>query len=223
MRDGVDIVIPTLGRPQALGPLAENICSTTPPGDYSIFFVIDHTDDDSTEAATAASPEAQIIHADGTYPRKTNVGFRAGWRTWVLPIADDVWFHEHWYEAAMAVRSGYAVIGTNDTSPMSNSRHATMPLIRRTYAEHPGASWGERYTIFHEGYHHNYVETEVCELAQARGLWTYEHDAVIEHRHPSWGTREIDDTDRKGQLTGFDSDSHLFSARREFWRRRLAA
>jgi hypothetical protein len=92
-----------------------------------------------------------------------------------------------------------------------------MPILRRSYIEAPGAAWNERGTVFHEGYAHNFVETETCRLAQHREVWSFAETSVIEHYHPAWGKREADTTDAKGNEQGWDTDEALFRTRQQEW------
>ena len=91
------------------------------------------------------------------------------------------------------------VVGTNDLSPATeNGEHVTMPIVRRSYIEDPGAVLGERGTVFNEDYHHNFVETELWQLARYRKVTRWSKEIVIEHLHPDWGKREEDATDAEG-------------------------
>lgn len=217
----IAILVPTLGRPDALVPLAENVAATTPRDAYSLIFVLDHSDKASLEAAKKA-PCSRYVFCDGTYPVKINAGYRASNEPFVLPVADDVVFHDGWFEKAMsAFEPGIEVLGTNDLTPMTaDQSHATMPIITRAYIEAVGCVWQESGVVFCEQYHHNAVETEVCQLAQHRRVWKFDPTVHIEHRHHAWGTREADDTDRKGNMVNFDEDMTLFARRKAHWLRR---
>lgn len=217
----IAIIVPTLGRPDALAPLAANIASVTPRGRYCIVFVVD-ADDTPTHDALALIGAPKVLVQDGSYPVKTNAGVRASDTDWVLLTADDVIFHPGWYEKAARHFPDFDVIGTSDTTPATaDGLHATMPIVRRAYVDHPGAAWDEPGNAFHEGYRHNYVETELWQLATDRGVAVFEPLSVIEHLHPDWGTRPEDDTDRKGNRQGVDDDRDLFERRRKKWRKRL--
>jgi glycosyltransferase involved in cell wall biosynthesis len=215
----VAIVIPTLGRPAALAPLLRNLRQTTPLS-YKVYFVVDADDVESREAiAELADSDFCEIVCDGTYPAKTNAAVRAGDEELVLPTADDVVFHTGWLEAAQPhLAAGADVVGTLDLTPATaKGTHATMPIIRRSYIEDPGAAFSEPGVCFHEGYHHNFVETELWQLACHRGVAAFEPEAVIEHLHPDWGTREADSTDEKGHGRNWDEDRALFKERRAAW------
>ena len=217
----VSILVPTLNRSSSILPLALNVASTTPAGSYSLVFVLDHADKASREAAQS-SPRCRFLLCDGTYPVKINAGLRGSNEELVLPVADDVVFHEGWYEKAIAAFEPYVdVLGTNDLTPITeDGSHATMPIIRRSYIDHVGAASEETGTVFCEGYHHNFVETETCQLAMHRRVWKFAPEVVIEHHHHSWGTREVDDTDRKGNMVNFDADRTFFERRKAKWQRR---
>lgn len=217
----IGILVPTLGRPEKIGPLASNIADTTPQDRYRLIFVLDHADQDSRQAVHEAEFCRSIL-CDGRYPVKTNAGFRASNDEFVLPTADDVWFRAGWLEAVVAEFADLSVhvVGTDDTTPSTADRTmATMPVLRSSYVNDPGAAWGETGTVFHEGYHHNFVEAETCALATSRGCFGWAEDAVIEHHHPDWGTREMDETDRRGNRQNWQADRALFEARRAEWLR----
>jgi glycosyltransferase involved in cell wall biosynthesis len=217
LRPDFSILVPTLGRADALRPLAENIHTVT-EWDYELIFVLDHADKESLEAAKGAAWSRHIF-CDGTYAEKTNAGYRACRGEWIVPTADDVLFRPEWdVEAVDSMASWVHVIGTNDRTPITaDGTHATMPIIRREYIESPGCSWNVPGDVFFEGYHHGWVETEVCQLAQHRDCWTFNPCSVIEHRHPDWGTREPDATDEKGNRRNKTEDLRLFETRKAGW------
>jgi hypothetical protein len=218
----VAILVPTLGRPQTLRPLLQSVATTTPPGAANVVFVLDHDDlvtHIELQAAWKQGWRFTQCFTDGTYPEKVNEGLRGTTEPLVLPAADDIVFHAGWLEHALdAFASGIDVVGTNDLTPATeDGQHATMPIVRRSYIESPGAAFGEPGILFHHGYHHNWVETETCKLAQHRGVYASCPASIIEHRHPAWGTREADETDRKGSQANWDADMALFEKRQAEW------
>lgn len=217
----VDVIVPTLGRPASLAPLLDSLEECTPAGCARIQWVVDI--DDHESQAAASTPRmcvaTDLLERSGTYPEKINAGARATEAPLILPTADDVVFKPGWYEEALALfTDDVDVVGTNDLTPSTRGRnHATMPIVRRSYVEDPGAAWAETGTVFHEGYHHSYVETELCQLADLRGVWAFAELSMIEHRHHAWGTRQVDDTDRKGNMQHIDRDRDLFRDRKALW------
>ncbi len=219
----ISILVPTLGRPNAILPLLRSSAAATAPGAASIIFILDREDPETHKeiaAAHRAGWQFGTVFEDGTYPHKVNAGVVASSEPLVLPTADDVVFHPLWLEHALAAfQPGIDVVGTNDLTPITaDGTHATMPIVRRSYIEQPGAAFAEPGALFHEGYHHNRCETETCQLAMHRGVWRFCAESIIEHRHHSWGSREIDETDRKGNLQNRQADEALFVEREAAWR-----
>lgn len=221
----VAILIPTLGRVDVLPGLLENIRETTPAGKYCVYFVLDSDDRESWEVCrrlSGGAGDVVLVEGDGTYPVKIGIGVQASTEPLIAPLADDIVFHPRWYEA-MAARfddQAVEVVGTLDLTPATvNGKNVTMPIVRRSYVEDPGAAHDEPGVLFHTGYHHNAVERELWQLAKHRGVAVFEPESVIEHKHPSWNSREADDTDRKGNQSNWDADLALYHARERLWRR----
>jgi len=217
----IAILIPTLGRANALAPLLANLRETTPPI-YRVCFVVDTADTETRQAIEAMAPAEDFcnVYRDGTYPVKVGAGAAASAEPLIAPLADDVVFHAGWYEAAVARFEDPAVqvVGTLDLTPATASgKNVTMPIVRRSYVDDPGAAYDEPGVLFHTGYHHNAVERELWQLAKHRGVAVFEPNSIIEHRHHSFGTREADDTDRKGNMANWDADLALYHERERLW------
>lgn len=193
----------------------ENIAVTTPS--YTLLFVIDPAD--ASTQGVLKGLGVDFLEVQGGYPVAANAGFKLGKERLVLIANDDVIFHYGWYDAAVnAVDSNVGVLGTNDLSPATEEGgHATQPIVRRSYIEDQGGAWGEPGNVYHEGYHHNFCETELCALAQHRRVWGFAPGSVIEHRHPDWGKGKEDDTYRQGARQNWDQDSALYEARMAQW------
>lgn len=217
----VAILIPSLGRSERLRSLVANIVETTPPV-HRIVFVLDPEDEYSWDAVTTLisdNPSIRALECDGTYPEKINAAVKATTQPWMLLTADDVRFHAGWWEAAIdKAKKGVGVIGTNDlhNPAVQRGEYATQMLVARWYAEK--GTIDEPGKVFCEGYHHNCIDIELCETAQARGAYAHAHDSVIEHRHFTFGFAERDATYEKGCLTDTDADEDLLRRRRELWR-----
>ncbi|HET7588599.1 MAG TPA: glycosyltransferase family A protein [Solirubrobacterales bacterium] len=223
----IAVLIPTLGRAGLLEGLLHNLAEATPRHYCNPVFVLDRDDQESLEVVEELYRRpGQLLSwiiSDGTYPQKINAGLRATVEPFVLPTADDVRFYEGWLEAVTTAFEDerVQVVGTDDLSPSTANRdHATMPILRRSYIESPGAVWGEIGTVFHEGYRHNFCETELWQLAVRRGVTAWAEGAVIEHLHPAWGKRAEDATDEKGNKQGWEEDEARFRSRMAEWCRR---
>jgi len=100
-------------------------------------------------------------------------------------------------------------------------RHATHPLVRRSYVEEHGTI-DEPGKVLHEGYDHQWVDNELVETAKARGAWAFAKNSHVEHLHPFWpdgkgGKKgEMDATYEKA-LSSPRKDMALFRSRRRLW------
>lgn len=183
------VIVPMLGRAHHVEPLLANILDTVP--DAQVLFCV--TDNDN-----AVIHEMNRLHAEhifvqkrsfGDYARKINQGLEATSRELVFLGADDLKFHQGWFEAALSVLTpGVGVIGTNDLgSPrVMAGEHSTHSLVTRTYAVRYGTI-DEPGKILHEGYTHEFVDDELVGTAKFRKAWAFAVDAKVEHMHPNWG------------------------------------
>jgi hypothetical protein len=112
-RSELVVLVPTLGRPHALEPLAQAFAETTP--NHRLIFIVDVADSESRRAAEqvtlrdALQPEkgwrqvgdVLVVHRTG-YPAKINAGIRATSEPFILLAADDVRPQAGWFETAKA-------------------------------------------------------------------------------------------------------------------------
>jgi hypothetical protein len=215
----IDILVPTVRRPQALVPLMDSIRSTSPLGTYKVTFITDPGDERTKEViqGQVAGRDVDRLEHGGTFPVKINAGVAATEAPSILCCGDDVLFKYGWWEAVEEKLGEYGVIGTNDLTPRTVDKdHATAQIVSREYIEERGAAFREPGHIFHEGYDHNFADDELCKLAQMRDTWIFLPECMIEHRHPFWGTAEMDPIYEKGGLKYHD-DRRLFKRRRRGW------
>jgi Glycosyltransferase like family 2 len=216
----IDILVPMLGRPHQVERLIESMVDTMEAQiDLRLTFVVSGADADVLDAVREADEEHVVLPGEpepGDYAKKINAGFRATEGQWVLLGASDLRFHPLWASTAIAVGTEYdaGVVGTNDMgNPLvMKGGHATHPLVRRSYVERWGGGWDGPGVVYHEGYHHQYVDTELVTVAQARGRWAFAHGSRVEHLHPFWKKGQMDETYRRGLASGH-LDSKLFRRR----------
>ena len=222
MTSEVAIVIPTMGRTRLLFPLAWNIAKTTPAGIFQIYFVI-NTDDALTQHAVLgiAGPVHMVLTEQHGYPAAVNAGVRHSAERLIAIVNDDVKFHDGWWDGLRKVLTPLvSVVATNDLSPHTENGDAcTQPVVKRDYIELHGGAWGEPGVAMHEGYYHNFSETELFDLAKSRGVATFAPECVIEHLHPDWEKAEVDDTYRAGSKRpgGWEHDQALYLERAALW------
>jgi GT2 family glycosyltransferase len=216
----IAIIVPTLNRPHLLFPLAWNVANTTPSGQYSGNFVVDADDVDSQRVVTGIEgPVGLIVTSERGYPHATNLGVHATEEPLLLLANDDVFLHEGWHEALISNLAPWVqVVGTNDLSPhTADGINVTMPIVRRSYINELGGNYNELGNAYHEGYWHNFAETELWQLASHRRVARWVENCVIEHKHPDWGKGPMDSTYEQGAKQRWDDDAALFEQRKALW------
>lgn len=216
----VDILVPMLGRAWAIDRLVDDVIATYEPGyRYHLWFIVSESDTEVLEAAHNSGEDFVVVrHAPGPgdYARKINAAFSGTDADWVLLGASDIHLHDGWAKNAIEMGDAYGVgvVGTNDLGNPTVLRglHSTHPLVRRSYIDERGGGWDGPGVVYHEGYEHQYVDTELVTAAQARGQWVFCHESKVEHMHPYWHKAEMDSTYEIALARGAH-DARLFRAR----------
>jgi hypothetical protein len=220
----VVILVPVLARPDNARPLVRSIHAATEDVAHRILFLVSPGDQRQLKACHDSGVDVLVTDWEGgsrgDYARKINLGYRETTEPWLLMAADDLRFHAGWASEAVAVGERYRVgiVGTND---MGNPRvkrgtTSTHPLIRRFYIDECGGTPDGTGDVLHEGYHHNFCDSELVDVAKARDCWAFAPRSYVEHLHPHWGHGALDDTYRHG-LRHFHDDGRLFVQRSRLW------
>jgi hypothetical protein len=223
----IDILIPVLGRPHNAAPLVDNIRSVTSEP-HTIWFLC--TPGDTAQIEAAVSSGADYVHVmdfpagPADYARKINHAFiasgKVGSSEWVFMGADDLWFEKNWdWTAIKAAGRKHNVVGTNDlaNAQVRKGVFGTHCLIRRRYVtEQGGTAAGTGGDVLWEGYDHNFVDRELCHVAQHRRCYISATHSRVRHRHPLWRTAPNDPTYVKA-LAKFRQDQRLFLSRAHLW------
>lgn len=216
----IAVLVPVLSRPQNVSKLVASFRATTSSKDAVLYFVAQASDAAEVEAIRRAGFEPILVDdANRSWAKKINRGFEQTTEPWLLLGADDLRFRSGWVDVVRKLlRVHRGVIGTNDLGNGSTIRgtSSTHPLVRRKYAEICGTI-DQRNKIVHEGYDHNFPDTELSLTAKQRGVYIHCVRCIIEHMHPAWGKSSSDATYRRGQ-SSFRQDGALFSARAHQYR-----
>ena len=219
----IDILIPVLGRPQNAKPLVESIHAATTVG-HTCIFLATPGDTEQIEACKRTNAVTHLVAGDDfQYARKINAGAVFDYRNtpheFMLLAADDLRFKPGWDVAAIRVweETGKPVIGTNDlgNATVMKGLHATHSLVHRSYLEQ--GTIDEVGKLLHEGYHHNFCDTEFIDTAKHRDAFVFAADSHVEHLHPFWRKGPDDMIYRRGRKT-FPRDRQTYLKRRSLWR-----
>lgn len=226
----IAILVPVLGRAQAIRPLVQSVKESTST-DWMLIFLCSPGDDLATWTCRSFTDDPAIAawkvdwppEIGGDWARKINYAYTEttpGVEYYLLG-ATDLRFHPGWDTEVLRVaeETGAGVIGTNDLGNATVMRglHSTHPVVRRKYADEQGVI-DEPGKILHEGYHHQWVDTELVETAKMRRQWAFAKQSHVEHLHPFWKKSEMDATYEKA-LSTTSEDHQLFQKRRLLWSR----
>lgn len=218
MGDDVAIIVPVLDRPANIGPLIYNVSRTTAKG-YRLLFVVCEDDDAELAALEAAGADRLVVPRQRmSWACKVNDGFEATDQEWVFAGADDIRFHDGWFQRALRwADETTGVIGTNDicNPRVMMGEHSTHTLFRRSYVDAFGTI-DERGKVMHEGYRHDFTDDEAVATARARGVYVHAFDSIVEHLHPLNGKSPDDKTYRMGRRWSADGRK-LFTRRKVLW------
>lgn len=213
----IDILVPVLGRPQNAQPLVDSIVKAT-EAEHRITFVVSADDKEEIDAVHETGSLC-LISFDDRYAPKINLGVQLTDGEFVFLGADDLRFWPGWDVAAIEryEETEKPVIGTNDlgNATVMAGRHATHSLVHRSYVER--GTIDEPGKLLHEGYQHNWVDTEFVGTAMKRDAFTFCRDSHVEHLHPFWHKGPDDAIYEKGRQD-YRVDRRLYLKRRRFWR-----
>lgn len=216
------VLIPVLGRPKQCSAVFESVRENS-ADEHRVLFLCSPYDIDATVACFETEARVEVVPwkaGPGDWARKINYGLAKTKEPYLLLGATDLKFHPGWDTAALEVaEQDYGVVGTNDlgNATVMRGHHSTHPLCSRQYAN----EWGtcdERNLLVHEGYAHQWVDTELVETAKIRGQWAFARGSVVEHLHPFWHKGEMDATYEKALSTSRE-DHRYFIQRRRIWER----
>jgi hypothetical protein len=216
--DGVPvaILIPTYHRAERIAAVTLNALDSTEHA--NVYFIVE-PDDHASITAVVGTVGANLIlnRRKANYAGAINTGVMDTDEPYVFAGADDLNFHHGWFEAAVALmKKPIEVVGTNDLGnpAVMRGEHATHYLVSRNYATQGVAD--REGIMLHEGYDHNWCDTEFIETAKWRGRFAPCLDSKVEHMHVAWGKAQMDRTYTKG-FSNEGIDARLFQERSELW------
>jgi hypothetical protein len=179
---GTAILVPSLNRPQHLRRLVENIHAATDE-EHAILFCV--SDEESKEVLTSLG-EWFLDDSDGDdrrYVTRMNklITYIAD-AEFIFFGSDDVIHHPGWLRDAQKVLvDPLEVVVVNDL----RNQNGTQALIRASYLDR--AVFDAPGMAFHDGYLHNFADTEQFYTAQKHGVYGRALGSYVEHLHPIFG------------------------------------
>lgn len=219
----IAVLVPVLNRPQNVAPLVDSFTTATTVRARIVFIRSPGDTDTGLEIDRAGA--GHIVHDEepghANFAKKIALGYALTDEPWLFQAADDVRFEPGWDTALMACaeRTGALVLGTDDggNPTVIAGKHSTHSMIARSYIEDPGASMDGAGTVFSTAYGHQYVDTELVQLAMHRRVWAFCREARVTHLHPFWvGRNAMDDTYRRGLKTS-QQDHRIYLRRSRMW------
>lgn len=218
MKKEVAILTPTFQRPERILNYKSNIESVTDMNIVDIIFIVE--DDDHEVKQVCLNSEAKVLvnKRKRNYAGAINTAVQELDYNYFFVSADDFKFHANWLPPLLRESKSFAVIGPEDLgNPMvRDGMLAVSSLVRKDYV--PFACLGFPDNLLFEGYHHNYVDTELTQTAIYREQYKYCPTSIVEHMHPNYGKSTIDSTYGKSMnMKLMMEDEHLFNSRRHLW------
>lgn len=220
----VDIIVPTFGRADRL----EHVVADAHDGTdlpHIVSLVVEEHDTESVTAAQALQDNDPAVRCvinerAQNYAGAINTAVATSETPYWFAGADDLHFHPGWFTAAAAlIDDRFWVIGTNDllNAYVLDGLHATHYLVDRRYTDLLGGTIDDGPGIaMHEGYHHQFTDTDFIATAKARVRFRPCLDSVVEHMHFLVGKSPKDDTYRRA-YDQLSADERLYDARKHLW------
>src|SRR5690606_39212978 len=134
------------------------------------------------EALDRAGADFTTVPPGTSYAAKINAGYAATDETIYFQAADDLVFHDGWYEAALRLLwHPCHVVGTNDLGnpAVKRGKHSTHSLFTREYIETRGGTMDMGPgVVMYPGYAHEYCDNEFVAVAKRRGAFKFAYDSV---------------------------------------------
>jgi hypothetical protein len=210
----VAVVVPVMRRPQNAARFMESFDSSGADG-ATVYAVADANDTDTIDAWRATGATVLISSRGHKFANKCQHAYLNTTEPWLLLVGDDVVFHPGWLQAALAAAGDrFHVVATNDLGNpwVMWGKHATHPLVRRSYVDASGNSWDGPGVVACEKYRHAWVDNEWSWKAIHERVFVFAEDSHVEHLHPTWSKGERDAVYDDG-IAALMSDGRLFRVR----------
>lgn len=214
----IGIYCPTLSRPQKMRQLVDNLQATT-RSPFQLYWGVEPDDRESILAAKDTGYPVIINEGKPSYSDALQTIYEQTDEPIFLWANDDFHFLDGWDIVPLEMMEKHediGVLGLYDGNPKTS--FTSISLIRRKYIEEQSGVVDMPNRVLYP-YKHNYVDNELTETAQHRGVWDRCETPCIEHQHPSfkWLGDFPSDATYEKNLKTFGQDSETFNNRRHLW------
>jgi hypothetical protein len=212
----IAVLIPTLGRPGNIQRVIDDLEPSAPRNAIDPIFIVEAHDVGTIQAIEDAQRPYVINERGASYSGAINTAVERTTHPHLFIGADDLHFHDGWLEPLLELAQDFGMVGTNDlhNPDVTRGSHATHFLVTRDYCEL--RTIDGQFPLLHEGYAHNFCDTEAVATAKYRGQFAPCLESHVEHIHWAWGLASMDDTYAKGAKT-VHGDEALYRSRSHLW------
>lgn len=213
----IAVLIPTFKRVAKLKPLLENFTKFSTQS--NLYFLIEPTDTETITALNAlkSSFKFEVFEVAGEYVKAINYGYKNTSEPFIFCGADDIFFTQGWEDKLLGVMKDEKINvtgGVDDWACSQTGVHISHPLLRRSYCQTQGASWGgNTEELYYSGYRHYQCDIEMENLALTRGCLKVCKDCTIEHIHFVNGKAPHDFTYDNSKNNCFAHDTEVYTQR----------
>lgn len=187
--------------------------------------VIEDNDTDSIQELEAMRAEGLtnfrwVLSGARNCNEAINIGFRASTEPFFTFSGDDVEFVAPWLETLLEVFEKSPEVQVSATWDGLFETGKSLYIMRREYIEKFGTidCPGE---VVHGKYAHCWVDNEFLETAEARGVFQYCRESLVQHHHYAATTGIKDRTasylEERSNNTSHGGDHALYQLRRRMW------
>lgn len=208
------IWLPTYKRPGKLAVVAKNVEEAT-KNTFTLYFGVEPDDVDSIEAALATGHRVIVNKYEPGYSNTIQTIYEITEEPFWFHANDDFRFLPDWDEAPLSMfkRKDLMVAGMKQRE--EDTSYSAICMARKKYIDTMSGVIDMPKRVFFP-YHHNYIDTEFTQTAQARGVWAPCEKLCIIHEHPGFTGGEKDETYKKNDATA-GLDQQIFESRKHLW------
>ncbi len=157
------------------------------------------------------------LRFEGEYVKAINYGYTNTTEPFIFCGADDIMFSKDWDLKLLKVMEDKTINvtgGVDDWACSKSMVHISHPMLRRSYCQEQGTSWGgDTAELYFSGYKHYQCDIEMENVALNRGCLKVCPDCFIDHIHFVNGKASHDFTYDNSKNNHFANDTNTYQAR----------